>query len=615
MASATAWGQAVGDYGSAASGNWTANGTWVVCVTAGTWVGATAATAATTSSTNVWILNGHTVVFDVSAKVCNNLTIESGGKLWCNVANTTNRYIRVYGSTVTNNGIFGGSNDGLCLAPYSANLTLTGAGSYGINRIQHLSTLISPILVFDADALVTYAGTSGTGGSSIYCNGIDNVTFTVNIGKTVTTATLSYIAIGTSGSSTPATGLNITLNVNGTLTTGTNAHINLLNASSKTSTINIGSQGTLNCGGNLLMPAATSTGVLNVANGGAINFNSAVTFNLGAATTSTINGIFDCGLSSTRTIAGSTTIGSTGKIRLMDGNFPVGITQTTGSMVEYYGTAPITMPATPATYENLVIGNAEGVTLSGSVSVNGALALMLGNLILGDNNLTLLSPVNQIILNPAPEVIGHIVTNGTGSLIQTVVPASGPIAGLFPIGTLTSYDPVTITPLVPTEFSARVSSTLTGTPAPGYQYNPKEWNITPTLPAPSPTVITMKPSDITATGPFNIIGHYEGGDYVNKLATLSAGSYTGTYDTFSPFVTGSSDTPTGLNNTKSTYFVSVSGGEAIVNGTNAGDVLNVFNTSGQLVKQMNAGVGTTAIKLNRGIYLIKLNNNTLKVII
>ena len=262
--------QAVGDYGSAASGNWTANATWVVCVTAGTWDGATAATAAISATTNVWIRSGHTVQFDTSSKNCNNLTIESGGKLWADAINTSPKYLNCYGTTITNNGVFGGATDALGLKPYNTSLTLTGSGSYGMSRIQPQVNGVT--LVFDADALVTYAGTSGTGSSAIYNNSKDNLTITVNAGRTLTTASLAYITVGTSGSAAPSTGYNLTLNINGTLTTGTDAHINLLNASNKTSTINIGSTGVLNSNGNLLMPdGTTSTGVFNVALGGTIN--------------------------------------------------------------------------------------------------------------------------------------------------------------------------------------------------------------------------------------------------------------------------------------------------------------------------------------------------------
>jgi len=89
--------QSVGDYGSASSNDWSdfAN-TWVVCVTNGTWAGATGATAAPTNSTNVFIRTGHTVTIDADAE-CNNLTVT---ETLLGTANT----LSVYGN-LTNNGI------------------------------------------------------------------------------------------------------------------------------------------------------------------------------------------------------------------------------------------------------------------------------------------------------------------------------------------------------------------------------------------------------------------------------------------------------------------------------------------------------------------------------
>lgn len=97
--SSISFSQEVGDYGSAGSGNWgTTGANWLVCVTPGTWDGATPAPGAPTSTTNVWIRSGHTVVVEASPKNCNNITLENGSKLYCNSAKTSPRYLRVYGT-------------------------------------------------------------------------------------------------------------------------------------------------------------------------------------------------------------------------------------------------------------------------------------------------------------------------------------------------------------------------------------------------------------------------------------------------------------------------------------------------------------------------------------
>jgi len=287
--------QAIGDYGSAvASGNWTTVGTWVVCTSAGTWTGATAATVIPGSTNNVWIRNGHTIIYDTSAKTCNNLNIDNGGQLWCNAVNTSPKYLRVYGSSITNNGIFGGSSDALGIALYGTTpqtLTLTGTGTYsGICRIQ--PTINNATLIIDANILLNYSGsTVGSGSASLYNNIADNYTVNVNSGRTLTTANMSYIAIAASGSTVPTTGYNFTLNVYGTLTTGTNGHINILNTGSKTSTIHVFTGGAINCNGNLLMPAvsATSTGALTIDTGGTLNINSGSIFKIGGTATTFTN--------------------------------------------------------------------------------------------------------------------------------------------------------------------------------------------------------------------------------------------------------------------------------------------------------------------------------------
>lgn len=767
------WAQAVGDYGSNGNGNWTTLGTWVVCKTAGQWTDATAATAAVTSSTNVWIRNGHTVIFDTSSKPCNNLTIDAGGTLYCNTANTSPKYLNVYGTTITNNGVFGGSADALSIKPYnSTGLTLTGSTFY-ICRIQPQTAGAS--IIFDANTYVTYSGsTSGSGSTAIYPNGIDNITYKINAGKTLTTNPYAYISIGTSGSNAPSPGLNFTLNVYGTLTTGISGHINLLNASTKTSTINIYSGGTINCNGNLLMPAANSTGVLNVASGGTLNINSGSIFKIGGtATTFTnsgttnINGTFqiDEGVAASGnnfvyatagtlifnnaipnftvsgfsiywpTSAGNVIVQNTGGVQMqVPATITGALTVNTGSTFKTgantftnngtttingsfqideggwatgndfaYGTAgtlifnnstasygvngaPVYWPTTSGpvnvtvqntggiqlqvprtvtgvfqtstsvgntfgndltvsgtvklntggyfsnfsptytgtgtlayntggTYgvnnewgagstagygvpQNVSILNATAVSLSGPRTVSGLLTLTSGQLSLGVNNLTV-GAIN------GGSATNYVVTDGAGTLTQPVA-AAGTV--VFPIGaSLTSYDPVTVNPTSAANFSAKVSGTLTGTAASGYNYNAKEWNLSSD--APSSTVVTLTPSVVTATGINAIIGQYDGTDYVNVPATLAGNSYSATFTSFSPFVTGATDLGTSVSES---HIKGVSfDGQTIRNNSN--QYLQVFDVTGRLAVSSSKDINlSSAVK---GIYLVKSTSGTLKIVL
>jgi len=61
-------------------------------------------------------------------------------------------------------------------------------------------------------------------------------------------------------------------------------------------------------------------------------------------------------------------------------------------------------------------------------------------------------------------------------------------------------------------------------------------------------------------------------------------------------------------------FVSVSGENAIVNGVKAGDVISVYTLNGLQIKQITAKSAQASIKLNTGVYLIKVNSKVMKVI-
>ncbi len=278
---------------------------------------------------------------------------------------------------------------------------------------------------------------------------------------------------------------------------------------------------------------------------------------------------------------------------------------------EYSGSvAQVTGTGLPSTVAQLKINNssAEGVSLSSPITVKGTLTLSDGVLNIGNSDLTLGASASIVSATSS----NYIVTDGTGKL---TMPVSAGVATLFPVGASTSsYDPVSINPTDASIFSVKVGTTLSGSPASGYQYNQKEWDITPA--SPSATVLSFTPSAVTATGQYNIIGHYVDGDYVNKLSTTQGGNiYTGTFSTFSPFVTGTSDTPTATNSAKTGLFVSVNGSNAYLNGTVQGQLISIYGTNGQLVKNLEASENFTALQLNKGIFLVKVNNEVIKVVL
>ena len=158
--------QSVGDYGSAANGNWGTAGTWVVCQTNGTWEGTTAATSLPTSATTIsfFVRSGHTVILEASPKYCYNLTVESGAQLYANAVVTSPKYLRVCGTTVKVDGTLGASSGSDALGLYLPNadqtVTIIGSGVIGVSRIQPSTT--GQTVIFDANVNVNYAGSSGT---------------------------------------------------------------------------------------------------------------------------------------------------------------------------------------------------------------------------------------------------------------------------------------------------------------------------------------------------------------------------------------------------------------------------------------------------------------------
>ncbi len=76
-----------------------------------------------------------------------------------------------------------------------------------------------------------------------------------------------------------------------------------------------------------------------------------------------------------------------------------------------------------------------------------------------------------------------------------------------------------------------------------------------------------------------------------------------------------SDGITALENPKSSrLFATVSGQFVNIHGTKGGDKIKVFSVSGQMIKQVNANSDITPIVLESGVYLIEVNNSTLKVV-
>ncbi|MFZ1728495.1 MAG: C10 family peptidase [Bacteroidota bacterium] len=103
-------------------------------------------------------------------------------------------------------------------------------------------------------------------------------------------------------------------------------------------------------------------------------------------------------------------------------------------------TPPSSIPV--LTLGNLTVNNAAGISLSGTLVIDGVLTLQNGSISLGNNDL-IISSTGSIAGAAAGR---HIVTNGNGTLRQADIGSSGRSgAVIFPVGTVaSSYTPVTL---------------------------------------------------------------------------------------------------------------------------------------------------------------------------
>jgi autotransporter-associated beta strand protein len=290
----------IGDYRTAASGNWGATGSTPVTTAIWESFDGTNWTANATpppSTTNtITIRTGHTVTLNATS-FANNLVIETGATLKSGLdaaSAVAIRNIRI-GSSINNFGTVGSSsvtNDKINFQGYKDNgqIFITGTSTYYLNTFTVNSIAVNTEVVIDANLnLASYMranfdATTSTGTAQ----NDDNITITINAGKTVTIGSSGYLQAGSSPTTNTVGEFgNYTFNINGTLdmrTTGTSCIVAHSTLASNT-TINTNGTWLL---GNAMRLITTST----TAPTGTVNFN------IGT------NGIVDAGA---RTIGSSST--------------------------------------------------------------------------------------------------------------------------------------------------------------------------------------------------------------------------------------------------------------------------------------------------------------------
>ncbi|MCC6398296.1 MAG: hypothetical protein IT282_14880, partial [Bacteroidetes bacterium] len=428
---------------SVASGDWGATTTWEYSTDGGsTWGAPSAVPATRDTNSNFIIAAGHTVIVEASPKYCHNLLVEAGAQLRADTTQPTSdiRYIRIKGDTLTVNGVFGlaadpdDSADVLSLQLYGPDqvLTINGTGTINICRIRPHTSRKNITVVFDADATITYVGSTGGGGSGLYAANDannDDITYTVNAGRTVTLVDRCNLATSSSTSSDGTA--NTTFNIDGTVNL-LGGSLNLRVAAGKSCVLNV--TGTLNVGGNVY-PTGASGVLSTISVSGSMN-----TGTLGEGT------LYFDDPAQVVTGAGAFTVGAGATFRT---GLPAGLPSASGQIqtatatfdpganYAYVGSgAQVTGDLLPAHVRGLIIDNATGVTLSQDLLVDSTLTLTDGALLTGSDTLSLGS--GALAARSSGYVDGHLKKVGlTG--IET-----------FPVGTSGGYAPVTITPLLGT---------------------------------------------------------------------------------------------------------------------------------------------------------------------
>ncbi len=257
----------------------------------------------------------------------------------------------------------------------------------------------------------------------------------------------------------------------------------------------------------------------------------------------------------------------------------------------------------------ITLNNSAGVSLNAGIEIDSTLTLTSGKLSLEANDLTI-GTKGSIA---GATSTNYIVTNGAGKLNQNVGSAT---SILFPVGaSVSSYDPVNVTPTTGTSFGVRAYTVLSGTPAYGVRYNPKEWDITPVVA--SSTEIALTPSNLVESVSSPVIGHYVNGAYVNNSnITVNSGTFTGTFDTFSPFVTGANVDVTAIQNATESTKTNIYATNGTINIDNSiRKTINVYSVSGSKIRTIISDSNHSTIAIGKGIYLISVDTNTQKVVV
>ena len=596
--------QASGDYVATTSGDYNTAANWSLADGMGGYSGV--ASAAPLSTNNVWIPSGITMT---SAAAANAKNLDVAGTF------TTGNFALTVTANLT----------------VQAGGVLTTVNTYGgtVNNLVIGATLSAGPCVIQVDGqLGSVDGKTGSGsGFRVYLDAGGTTTFQGS-GK----VNIARLASNANNGRTQNIVIDMDMNILNTANNGMTLSLQNGNAVTATKTLTINAGRTVNFSSNnaysLLGGQATVT--TNSWTGGDITYDIEGTLNTGTG-----GGLWFMTTSSTTNTASQNEkitlkVGSTGKL-ILGPKILTGVAQPTtqsivydfqpGSIVEYAGATSTNFLASTISgatqsymnsFSSLIMSTAGSVPLPANTTITGTLTLTQGKLLLGTNNLVIAS--GGSILNGSASA--YIVPTGTGVLSQTILAST---AITFPVGLISSYNPVKINPSNASVFSVKVDSLFSGTLLDATKANPVQWDITSS--AATSASLTFTPASATnVTDP--VIGRYANSAWIGLPASIDGTSFTASFNNFTSFANGSKgafSATDAVNSPSSKMNVYASDRKLVAEGLNIGDVLNVYNVNGQNIATVSVVDTKASVSLNKGIYLAKVQSgnrlNTFKIII
>ena len=186
-------------------------------------------------------------------------------------------------------------------------------------------------------------------------------------------------------------------------------------------------------------------------------------------------------------------------------------------------TTSFEIPTNASVLSNLTVSNGGGIVLSNSATVNGVLSLTSGKITLGNNNLYMVTAAS---ISGTPSSSKYVVINGTGTFTRQGI---GNVASLFPIGTATSYTPLTITNTTDvSDITTSVSNTITNAPADATKVANVQWSVTENVATTATILFQLNSTDkaVSYTVGTNELGNFKSsnGFYTSSSITTSGNS-------------------------------------------------------------------------------------------